>query len=97
MTTNKALRWYDTLSWVHDLLSFNDWPYREARKQAIKALDLRSGDTVIDLNLIGHSDCRRRVWEPVQALTDDYQETWYPANFKYIQGALVVATGIKGT
>lgn len=218
MTTNNALRWYNRLSWVHDLLSFHDWPYREARKQAIKALDLRPGDTVIDLfcgtgvnfapvleqigrsgrligldgstgmlsqarrriqkagwpteqialvekdlldlpsdyfatilppeviprvlitlalgvfpnyeavftqvfraaprgtrfailegyceegargawliNLIGHSDCRRRVWEPVQALTDDYQEAWYPARFRYIQGALIVATGVKGT
>jgi ubiquinone/menaquinone biosynthesis C-methylase UbiE len=218
MTTNKAIRWYNKLSLVHDLLSFNDWPYRDARKQAIKALDLQSGDTVIDLfcgtgvnfgpvldqigshgqligidgstgmlaharkriqnaewnaeqvtllekdllhlasdplsgiipqgevpkvlitlalgvfanyeevfttifsampvgtrfvilegyckegargarliNLIGHSDCRRRVWEPVKELTNDYQEAWYTPNFKYIKVALVVATGVKRT
>lgn len=36
MTTNKALRWYNKLSLVHDLLSFNDWPYRHARKMTIK-------------------------------------------------------------
>lgn len=46
MTTNQALRWYNGLSLVHDLLSFNDWPYR---KQAINMLDLQPGDTVIDL------------------------------------------------
>ncbi|MFZ1397558.1 MAG: methyltransferase domain-containing protein [Candidatus Promineifilaceae bacterium] len=216
MTTNQALRWYNGLSLVHDLLSFNDWPYRDARKQAINTLDLQPGDTVIDLfcgtgvnfepvlahieeqgqligidgstgmlaqarqriqkaswnpeqiqlleqdmlqmaphfldtilppntipkvlitlalgvfpnyetvftnifnampsgtrfallegyceegargawllNFIGHSDCRRPVWEPVQELTHDYQETWYPAKFKYIQGSLIVATGVK--
>ena len=216
MTTNQALRWYNGLSLVHDLLSFNDWPYRDARKQAINTLDLQLGDTVIDLfcgtgvnfepilerigqpgqligidgstgmlararkrinkaggkpeqitvierdllnlppdyfstilsagvvpkvlitlalgvfpnyeevftnvftavpngtrfvilegyceegargawllNFIGHSDCRRPVWEPVQELTHDYQETWYPAKFKYIQGSLLVATGVK--
>ena len=49
MTTNKALRWYNKLSLVHDLLSFNDWPYRDARKIAIDTLDLQAGDTVIDL------------------------------------------------
>jgi ubiquinone/menaquinone biosynthesis C-methylase UbiE len=48
------------------------------------------------LNFIGHSDCRRRVWEPVQALTADYHEAWYPTRFMYIQGSLVVASGVKG-
>ena len=217
MTTDKALRWYNKLSLVHDLLSFNDWPYRDARKQAVNALDLRPGDMVIDLfcgtgvnfrpvlarigeqgqligidgssgmlnsahkriqkagwnhdqiklveknllnlapdfletilpsgrvpkvlitlalgvfsnyaevftsifaamplgtrfailegyceegargagllNFIGHSDCRRRVWEPVKELTVDYQEAWYTPNFKFIKGSLIVASGVKG-
>ncbi|HEX6387035.1 MAG TPA: HAD-IC family P-type ATPase [Anaerolineae bacterium] len=43
------LLWYDKLSAIHDLLSFNDWPYRDVRKHAIKALHLQPGDTVIDL------------------------------------------------
>ena len=48
MTKNNALSWYNKLSLVHDLLSFNDWPYRDARKQTIELLDLQAGDTVID-------------------------------------------------
>ena len=216
MTTNKALRWYNKLSLVHDLLSFRDWPYREVRKKAINALDIQPGDTVIDmfcgtginfgpildgmgqhghllgidgstgmlararqriqkagwngaqitlvekdifelspdfvaeilplehppkvlitlalgifanyeavftkifnampaatrfailegycgagsrgawlLNFIGHSDCSRPVWEPVKALTDEYQESWYPTKFKYIKGLFIVASGVK--
>lgn len=216
MMQNQTLRWYDRLSVIHDLLSFNDWPYRDVRKQAIKALNLEAGDTVIDLfcgtginfasileqiggsgrligidgsagmlararkrivkkgwqteqitliekdlldlphdfftnllpggtkpkvlitlalgvfpnyekvftdifsampretrfailegyceeeargawliNLVGHSDCRRRVWEPIKMLADDYQEAWYAPNFKYIKVSLVVAAGVK--
>ncbi len=216
MQNNQALRWYDKLSVIHDLLSFRDWPYRDARKHAIEALALEPGDTVIDLfcgtgvnfapileqigssgrligldgsagmlaqarrriqkagwhteqitllqedllqlppdyfsivlphgitpkvlitlalgifpnydavftnifaampggtrfavlegycdegargawliNFIGHSDCRRRVWGPVQKLTDEYEEAWYQPNFKYINVALVVAKGVK--
>lgn len=216
MTTNKALRWYNKLSLVHDLLSFNDWPYRDARKIAIDTLDLQAGDTVIDLfcgtginfapvlaqigeqgqligidgstgmlaqarqrmqkadwhpeqiqlleqdvlqmaphfldtilppntipkvlitlalgvfpnyetvftnifnampsgthfalmegycqegargawliDFIGHSDCRRPVWEPVRALTVAYQETWVKPNFKFIDASLIVMSGVK--
>lgn len=213
---NDALRWYNKLSTIHDLLSFRDWPYNHARQQAVKRLALQPGDVVIDmfcgtgvnfdlilpeigktgkligvdgstgmlaharkrvqrnrwssnqvtllekdllwvepgfladvvpqnavpkvlitlalgvfasyedvfnriytampvgtqfvilegyceegargawlLNFIGHSNCRRRVWEPVQSLTADYQEAWYPTRFMYIQGSLMVASGIK--
>lgn len=48
------------------------------------------------INFIGHSDCRRPVWEPVKALTDDYHEAWYTPGFKVIKGSLIVATGVKG-
>ena len=217
MSSTKALHWYNKLSLIHDVLSFRDWPYRNTRKQAINALDLQQGDTVIDLfcgtginfkpilkqigehgqligidgskgmlahahsriqklgwnpkqiklieknllnltpnafdsilpskctpkvlitlalgifpnygevftnifsimpvgtrfvimegycergargawliNLIGHSDCHRPVWEPVKALTSEYHEAWYTPDFKYIKGSLIVATGVKG-
>ena len=33
------------------------------------------------IDFIGHSDCRRPVWEPVKALTAAYQETWVQPNF----------------
>jgi SAM-dependent methyltransferase len=46
---NQTLRWYNKLSIVHDLLSFRDWPYSQARKYAINALELQEGDTVVDL------------------------------------------------
>lgn len=215
MTTNQALRWYNKLSLVHDLLSFNDWPYRDARKMTLDALNLQAGDTVIDLfcgtginfapvlaqigeqgqligidgstgmlaqaqrriqkadwqgqiqlfeqdllqmppdflntilptntvpkvlitlalgvfpnyeavftrifnampvgtrfallegyceegargawliDFIGHSDCRRPVWEPVKALTADYQETWVKPNFKFIEASLIIMSGVK--
>ncbi|MCB0017073.1 MAG: methyltransferase domain-containing protein [Anaerolineales bacterium] len=216
MTENKALRWYNKLSWIHDWLSFGDWPYRKARAEAIAALNLQSGDVVIDLfcgtgvnfplimaamsdegqligidgsagmlakarrriakagwpesrvrllerdllhmgddffrqllptsldqppkllitlalgifpdyetiftnicsalpagtlivilegfcednargkwliDLIGHSDCSRRVWEPMKQLTTSYQEDWFKPPFRYIDASLIVASG----
>ena len=217
MTRNKALRWYNKLSWIHDWLSFGDWPYRKARAAAIAALDLQPDDVVIDLfcgtgvnfplimatlgkegrligidgsagmlakarqrvkkagwpdnrvrllerdllhiendflrglipagsdqppkllitlalgifpnyealfnniydalpagscivileghcqdnargkwliDLIGHSDCSRRVWEPMKKLVDGYQESWYRPPFRYIDASLLVAKGL---
>lgn len=216
MTKNNALSWYNKLSLVHDLLSFNDWPYRDARRQTIEMLDLQAGDTVIDLfcgtginfapilgeigangrligidgssgmlakakkriektgwaqkqvqlfekdilqmspdllnsmlpdsiipkvlitlalgvfpnyeevftnifnamptgtrfallegyceedargawliNTIGHSDCRRPVWEPVKRLTINYRESWVNPNFRYINASLLIMSGVK--
>ena len=46
---NQTPLWYDKLSIAHDLLSFRDWPYWRARKQAISALELQRGDTVVAL------------------------------------------------
>jgi ubiquinone/menaquinone biosynthesis C-methylase UbiE len=49
VSMNQTPRWYDKLSIAHDLLSFRDWPYWRARKQAVSALELPRGDTVVAL------------------------------------------------
>ncbi len=47
------------------------------------------------LNWIGQADVSRRVWQPMKALVADYEEEWYSPHFVYIQGSIVVASGVK--
>lgn len=47
------------------------------------------------LNWVGQADVSRRVWEPMKALVADYEEAWYPPRLVYVQGTLVVASGVK--
>jgi SAM-dependent methyltransferase len=48
------------------------------------------------LDLIGLADVSRRVWEPLKTTLSAYQEEWLPGRFRFIQCALVVASGVKG-
>ncbi len=46
---NSVLTWYDTLAALYAFPPFSDWWYRRPRANAVRALDLREGDVVIDL------------------------------------------------
>lgn len=46
---NMTLNWYNLLSRVYDLSTFEDKPYRQARQRAIQTLKLQPGDIVVDL------------------------------------------------
>lgn len=46
---NKTIQWYNKLSWIYDLCTFNDFWYRKARKKAIEKLEINDGDVVVDL------------------------------------------------
>ncbi|MCA9886244.1 MAG: methyltransferase domain-containing protein [Anaerolineae bacterium] len=47
MTRNSFIGWYNIFSRVYDRM--NDYPYGPVRQQAINAIDLQPGDTVLDL------------------------------------------------
>jgi ubiquinone/menaquinone biosynthesis C-methylase UbiE len=47
-------------------------------------------------NFIGQADVSRRVWEPLKTMLSSYQEEWLPFGLRFIQGSLVVASGVKG-
>lgn len=46
------------------------------------------------INYIGSSDCARKVWEPLEAKSLDYQEEWY-CPFRVLKVSVIVASGVK--
>ena len=48
------------------------------------------------LDFVGQADVSRRVWEPLKTMLSAYQEEWLPTRFRFIQGSLVGASGVKG-